>query len=165
MKRSPATKWWCLNHPWGDTWQQPSLSKINLRFHGQKIHLHCTQMKEVLLHSSQVLFEKNSLGVRYYITQDPFYPQDPSRKKSTHSPHRHWSVWLRQKWTAGLCDADHACFHSSPKRSVLPRPGAAIRSPAGWGLSVGQYIVRLSRFPLEARRDGEEASCKHRSII
>lgn len=108
---------------------------------------------------------KNSPGVKNYITQDPSYPQDPSRKKSTHSPHRHWSVWLRQKWTAGLCDADRACFHSSPKRSVLPRPGAAIRSPAGWGLSVGQYIVRLSRFPLEARRDGEKASFKHRSII
>lgn len=50
--------------------------------------------------------------------------------RGQHSPQRHQFVWLRQNWTAGLCDVGRAWFHSSFKRSRLRGPGAAIRRPS-----------------------------------
>lgn len=43
-------------------------------------------------------------------------------------------------------------FYSPLQKTKLRGPGAAIRSPAGWGLSGVKYIVKLSLFPLEPWR-------------
>lgn len=116
----------------------------------KKGSLHHRQKKEVWLHS------QSSCRVKNYITWDPLCPQEPSRSKARTLP---IDTGLLSEMDSWFMWCGRACFHSSLKRSRLPRPGAAIRSPAGWGLSVGQSIVRLSQFPLEPRRDWREASC------
>lgn len=89
----------------------------------KKGSLHHTQKKEVRLHGQSPCRVKN------YITWEPLCPQEPSRSKARTLPID--TPVCCQKWTAGLCAVARACFHSSLKRSRLPRPGAAIRSPAG----------------------------------
>lgn len=78
--------------------------------------------------------------------------KQPIKEDNTHCPQRHQFVWMRSKWTAGLCDVDRAWFYSPLQKTKLRGPGAAIRSPAGWGLSGVKYIVKLSLFPLEPWR-------------